>query len=447
MNLSLHLLYRITVVVLLCFLTSSAYMLYHGNRQAWQASLATADSLGGQLDSQLVRIHAGSFATKQFPDFGLWQKTSNVSGLCVHYVSVDGATSRRLCNGTNLPALNWPDGFGKLYRSLLKSDLQLSRPISFKGRTYGFLTITPNDNTEIGQAWETLCHLLGVSVLTIIAVGLLVYFSINRALQPAQLIVAGLAHMAKGDLAYRLPTFELPEWQHTAEAINQLAACQQRLLAERQILAVRLIAVQEEERRHLARELHDELGQCLADISTIAASISFVEEAQQISHISQQKMGNIRELLGRLRPADLDELGLAASLKNLVADWQSRSVNYAQYQIKLEGDCSTLPEPIIVTLFRAAQECLGNIAKHSAAGNVKLSLVVNATAAILTVEDDGIATELPFADNSGIGLLGIRERVNSLQGHLTLAIAQPHGLVVTAWLPRYPMARVQRHGL
>ena len=76
-----------------------------------------------------------------------------------------------------------------------------------------------------------------------------------------------------------------------------------------------------------------------------------------------------------------------------------------------------------------------NIAKHSAAQNANVTLTITPKAAALTVEDDGSVTELPFTEASGIGLLGIRERVTALDGQLTLAIVQPHGLKVEVWLP------------
>jgi len=293
---------------------------------------------------------------------------------------------------------------------------------------------------------------LGLAAMTVLAVCLLVYLSISRALRPAGIIVAGLESMENGNLAYRLPPFELIEWQRTAKAINQLAASQQQLLAERQKLAVKLINLQEEERRYLARELHDEFGQCLAAINAVAASIAqtaeqlcpaLVGEADHISRITQHMMASVRELLRRLRPAELDELGLAAGLNSLVSGWNMRSGGKIHYQLSIIGDCAVLPEPVTVTLFRITQECLTNIAKHSMATNAKVTLAITTNAVALTVEDDGIATGLPFAEASGIGLLGIRERVTALNGQLTLAIAQPHGLIVEAWLPIRSITKIQ----
>ena len=133
--------------------------------------------------------------------------------------------------------------------------------------------------------------------------------------------------------------------------------------------------------------------------------------------------------------AELDELGLAISLNSLVSGWNARSGGKSHYQLNILGDCVLLPEPLTITLFRITQECLTNIAKHSTAQNAKITLAITENAVTLTVEDDGSATELPFTETSGIGLLGIRERITALGGQLTLAIVQPHGLKVEAWLP------------
>ncbi|MBL6985919.1 MAG: sensor histidine kinase [Methylobacter sp.] len=444
MNLQFHLLFRITVVALMCLLTTAAYVLYHSDRQAGQATQSTAESLGKQLEFQLLSINAGFGQAKRFPDFDLWKQTGSVPGICVRFVSADSAAAHNLCNGAKQSNRSRPDGFEAFYRRFLNPGFEVTRPIAFNGRVYGSLTVTLNAEMEIAQAWENIRSLLGLSAITVLAVCLLVYLSISRALRPAQVIVAGLESMEKGDLNCRLPSFELIEWRRTAEAINRLAASQQQLLTERQKLAVKLINLQEEERRYLARELHDEFGQCLAAIGAVAASIAqtaerqcpaLVDEADHISRISQHMMDSVRGLLGRLRPAELDELGLAASLNSLVAGWNSRSGGKIRYQLDITGDCSSLPETLAVTLFRITQECLTNIAKHSEATNANLTLAVTADAVALTVKDDGIAAELPFAESPGIGLLGIRERVTARHGRLALAIAEPHGLIVEAWLP------------
>jgi glucose-6-phosphate-specific signal transduction histidine kinase len=216
------------------------------------------------------------------------------------------------------------------------------------------------------------------------------------------------------------------------------------LLAERQTLLVKLINLQEQERRLLARELHDEFGQCLAAINAVASSIKqtaetqapdLVNDANHIGRITMHMLAGVRSMLGRLRPAEFDEMGLAASLNALIAGWNNSSGGKTFYRLKLTGDCVRLSEFQALTLFRITQECLTNITKHAAATQVSVTLLIAQNTVLLTVADDGVAASLPFAPSVGIGLPGIRERVTALNGYLNLAIAEPHGLIVEVSLP------------
>ena len=151
MNLQFHLLSRITVVALMCLLATAAYVLHHSDRQARQATQITADSLGKQLEMQLLRINAGFGQANQFPDFDLWKQTASAPGICVRFVAIGSAAARSLCNGAKPDGLNWPDSFETFYRRLLNPGLELTRPITFNGRVYGSLTVTPSAEMEIAQ--------------------------------------------------------------------------------------------------------------------------------------------------------------------------------------------------------------------------------------------------------------------------------------------------------
>lgn len=338
----------------------------------------------------------------------------------------------------------WPSWFEYAYRRAFKPGDTLLRSVTAQGQNYGSLTVTPSAELEIADAWQQISSLLMLSVVTIFAVCTLVYLSISRALKPTQTLVEGLRNLQSGQLAYRLPQFELSEWQNIASAINQLAASQQQLLDERQTLLVKLINLQEQERRTLARELHDEFGQCLAAINAVTTSIKqsaviqapdLVNDAEHIGRITQHMLAGIRNLLARLRPAEFDELGLAVSLDALIADWNSRSAGKTRYRFHGTGDCAGLSESQALNLFRITQECLTNIAKHAVATQVSVTLQISPDTVELTVADNGVAASLPFNPTTGMGLLGIRERVTTFNGRLNLAIAEPHGLIVNAALP------------
>ncbi len=268
--------------------------------------------------------------------------------------------------------------------------------------------------------------------------------SVRRTVQPTCAIVDGLERIRKGDLNYRLPLFDIVEWQIISDAVNHLADSQQQLLEDRRQLIVKLMTLQEDERRDLSRELHDEFGQCLAGINAIAASVNYTaaekcpelsDEINRINPITKHMMDSIHSLLARLRPVELDELGLFASLSSLVLDWNHRNNGKVSYKLNIEGDCKTISESQSVALFRITQECLTNIVKHANATHVTISLKTENDNIIFCVKDDGIATTPPFENKSGIGLFGIHERVAALNGEVSFTINQPHGLVVLVSLP------------
>ncbi|WP_026601907.1 sensor histidine kinase [Methylomonas sp. 11b] len=442
MNLKLYLLTRITAVALLCLLATLTYVLQRSAQQSAAQAQSTLAALGKQLEFQLLKVSAGEKLTNPFPDFDLWKQTGSEPGICASYLANDGETMRNYCKGIDLSTHHYPKHFAELYRRLFGPEFDWQRPITYDSQVYGVLTVSVSAELSIARAWDDARDLLALSAATITTVCLLVYLAVSRALLPAQAIVEGLNRLSSGDLAFRLPNFDLLEWRQTATAINRLAENQQQLLAERQKLAVMLMNLQEEERRYLARELHDELGQCLTAIHAVAAGISqtaqqrcpeLVTEAEQISRFTQAMQNSLRGLLTRLRPTELEELGLDASLRSLITSWNG--LGKTHYSLHINGDCRMLTEPLAISLFRITQEAVSNIAKHASASQAVITLTVDGTQASITIQDDGNAIALPFAAHHGIGLLGMRERVAALNGQFSLHLAKPHGLIIQARLP------------
>ncbi|WP_426992406.1 histidine kinase [Methylomonas sp. CM2] len=278
MNLKFHLLSRIVLIAGTCLVATTAYVLYQADQQAILETQVTAESIDKQLELQLVHIDAGFAQPERFPDFNLWKETSTASGVCISYLSTIDSLRRNICNGAKITSRSWPIWFASFYQWAFHPGLEVVRPVEFKGRIHGSVMVAPSAEMGIASAWQNIRGLMGLSASTTLALCLLVYFTISRVLRPAQVIVTGLEKMEKGELSFRLPVFELDEWQRTGKAINQLAASLEQLLSERKKLALKLMNIQEEERRYLARELHDEFGQCLAAINAVAASISQTAE-------------------------------------------------------------------------------------------------------------------------------------------------------------------------
>lgn len=444
MNLKFQLLLHIAVAAFTCLMVTTAYILHRADRQVKHETQITADSLGRLLELQLLRIDIGFDRPGQFPNFELWKETRSNPGLCVRFSSVNQDFTTSICHGSELPINRWPQAFERLYRLVFNPGEKVTRQITFKDQTYGSISVAPNIEMELTRAWESCLALLSLSAITIVSVCLLIFIAINQALKPAQLIVSGLEKMRQGDLSVRLPTFGLREWQQTSAAINELAASQKQLLSEHAKLTLKLITIQEEERRYLVRELHDELGQCLAAINAIAASISqtarqelpvLIPEAEKIAKINRHILDTVHSIMVRLRPAEIDELGLDGCIHGLIAEWNVQTAGKINFALQLKGNCQQLEEPLPVTLYRIIQECLTNIAKHSKATSATITLVIEANSIVLDIEDNGQILELPFPDNPGIGLIGIRERVMALGGQLKLGICKTGGFSVHVKLP------------
>jgi glucose-6-phosphate-specific signal transduction histidine kinase len=227
--------------------------------------------------------------------------------------------------------------------------------------------------------------------------------------------------------------------------ISELHVMQKELadtLAENRLLSQKYLMVQEEERRSLARELHDELGQCLNAIKLDAVAIRDVSHGRQpeieaganaIVELSGHVYDVVRGIMQRLRPAALDALGLHDAVAHLVGQWQRRN-RAVDCRFVASADLSGLGEVMNITVYRLVQECLTNVAKHANATHLTVSLERVGAEVQVVVRDDGCGMDLQ-AKRTGLGLVGLRERVEALQGRLQLASAAGKGLEVRAWLP------------
>jgi two-component system sensor histidine kinase UhpB len=221
-------------------------------------------------------------------------------------------------------------------------------------------------------------------------------------------------------------------------------------LAENRRLGRQAIEVQESERRALAREMHDELGQYLVAIRLDATAIRedvgsdrerVSNAATSIVHHVDHVQAVVRDIIGRLRPAGLDELGLPAALENCIEDWRRRLPG-AEIELLTQGDLEELGEDISLALYRLAQECLTNASRHAAATRVQVALTgdrdANGCRTIsFCAEDDGCGTTMP-PNGNGFGLAGMRERVQSIGGEFLLDSSPGAGFRVRATIRRPP---------
>ncbi len=314
---------------------------------------------------------------------------------------------------------------------------ELRRPFRGHGRVATEIVVRADPGDEIAESWEDARPLLLlVLVVSIITNGLL-YFVIGRWLKPVERIVAAMDGIEQGDYRARLPAFELPELSVVAGKFNRMAEVLERSREENRHLAQQSIAIQEAERRALAHELHDELGQSIAAINAVAASIeggAARSRAATIAEIGARMHAVVRGMLRRLRPVLLDEFGLTRALEDLVDGWNERHED-AFCRLNVRGGGDDLRDDEAISFYRIVQEGLTNASKHSSATEVSVDLERRPSGSTrLTIADNGQGFDAAVT-RPGLGLLGMRERSEALGGTFEVEASFNAGVRLTIELP------------
>lgn len=204
-------------------------------------------------------------------------------------------------------------------------------------------------------------------------------------------------------------------------------------------LSHQLVQAQEEERRAISRELHDEVGQMLTGLRMDLRSLKRVSPAALDQRIDQtctlleQTLHSVRDIAMGLRPSMLDDLGLEAALR-----WQAREFERRhdiRVTLQISGSFAHLPDSHRTTLYRIVQEGLTNCARHAKPTAVTIELSSNPDALRLRLADDGLGFRAGAA--AGLGLLGIEERVRELDGAFRVESQPGHGARLVVELPQH----------
>lgn len=344
-----------------------------------------------------------------------------------------------------------PSG-GTLARLLLPSGPQrvLAYPLSYRGEPLGSLRVHSNPLSEFEELEERVTSDIALLAVAILAMAISIYWMVRRGLRPVGQINGALTRLAGGDLNTRLPHFRLKDLDEICDRFNYCAAALQEAAATRRELMRRVIDVEEEERTRLARELHDELGQSLTAIKVDAAYIAREAAgsapkiqacAQGIERLSREVMELTRGMLARLRPHGLETVGLRASLQELVDGWRMRMTERFSCALAFAGPVNSLSSDLNITLYRLVQECLTNAVRHSSARTLAIELLVEEAAprrarrVWLRVHEEGGAPDPPVMSSNGMGLLGMRERVEARGGELECHVRHGSGVALEAWMP------------
>ena len=226
------------------------------------------------------------------------------------------------------------------------------------------------------------------------------------------------------------------------------------LLTENKSLTQHILKVQEFERLELAHDLHDDIGQYLLAIRLDASALTVKDDdvtARRILSNAGHIQNMAKSLMRRLRPAPTNSKNCVDGIHLMVQEWRELQPNV---NIELHIDEFTqlfsgqtdeqdraISEQISVTLYRFVQEALTNIAKHAQANHIDISLDLvnvafngNAQHLCLEIKDDGISLDVQTV-SSGIGMIGMRERISAVNGEFLVRSNRPHGLIVCAKIP------------
>jgi two-component system sensor histidine kinase UhpB len=329
--------------------------------------------------------------------------------------------------------------------------VQLVRPTTVEyrhrvgapGAPYSEVAIRPNPADEISEAWaQSRAEVLLLLSFAALAM-LVISWTVKRALQPVTHILRALEVLQGGDYSARLPEPRLPELRRIAQKLNGVAEQLGRHELENRALRKRALSIQESERRTLAQELHDELGQSISAIKALAASLARSagadeqrERARTIASICDDLYGTVRGMMKRLRPVVLDELGLGTALRRAAEEWTEHHAG-AVCELDVEGDLEGIGEDVAIGVYRIVQEALTNVARHARATRVRVAVRAprpDDASLRVRVDDDGIGFD-PAAVRGGFGLLGMRERVLALGGDLRIESAAGRGTTLRASIP------------
>lgn len=248
-------------------------------------------------------------------------------------------------------------------------------------------------------------------------------------------------------LSLGLAWFAWRRWREMRIELGQRRVVERLLEAKQEelrSLSRRLTESHEAERRGLAHELHDELGQTLNAIKIEAVSIRNLHHATAptthrgalaIIRLTDHVYEVVRSMTSRLRPVALDELGLAGALEHDLMQWRRR-LPQTSFALELGELPEHIDEPSAIALYRVAQEGLTNIVRHAAAHHVRLELdfLAEAKSLRLALQDDGRGVELA-AIRQGLGLVGMRERIDGLGGAFSVASHPGQGFRIAASVP------------
>lgn len=436
MSIQSRLVLSITLVLLFSLLVGSALTYEHvldKIRTEMQAALAVgAHAAGNAVDDREEAIDPAKRLRLVVDDFAGDR----------HLRAALRASDGRILAQSELvpPEDPAPDWFYRLVAAApaLRADLNL--PAAF--RSVGAMTLETDAHNEVAEAWSDLRLTLTIMVVFFSAVLALVFWTMGSAMRPLRDVCSGLSGVGAGDYGRRIQPMLYREFEPLRQGFNGMAERLEEMSAKNRVLHEQILSLQEEERAELARDLHDDVAPFLFAVDADAAMIrQFLQtgasekvgpRADAISDAVRHMQKHLKNVLRRLAPGALLDLGLAGAIDNLTAFWKARRPDIC-FRVDVTED--PIGPPLDAIAFRVVQESLSNAIRHGRPTTIDIRIKKAEWCVLIMVEDDGTGFSEGRATN-GFGLAGMKERVRSVGGAVSVRNRPGRsGVTVEAELP------------
>jgi len=328
-----------------------------------------------------------------------------------------------------------------------------------------YLVIEQDEDVALAVPDQFRRQVLLISVIGFVATLSVAWVTTRRVVRPTELLTAAAEQMAAGELSTPIRVDAQDEIGVLAEHLEVMRQQLQRALTEvetanselesrvqertRQLeeLVHRVLTVQEDERRRVALELHDDTAQALTALSMRLDAVArkderlepeIAEELREAHQMAGSTLEGVRRMINALGPAALERRGVGAALHSYAEEFLARSEMEIEFDVPAAR--RRLPENVELTLYRIGQEALNNAVGHSQATRVQVTLVHDEHAATLTVTDDGVGFEVanPVRANTGsrgLGIAGMRERARLVNGSFAIESTPGRGTTVRVEVP------------
>jgi len=308
---------------------------------------------------------------------------------------------------------------------IYSKDLEiLDFPLMQYGDQIGAVKVIPNPIYEYDEIWQQFKNGLIIAMLFFVFVNLSIFFLFGKIISPINLLIQGFRNLEQGKYKNNKENFGISELDILRVKLNQLTIKLKKNDKRIHELNQKLISIQEQEKKEISRDLHDEIGQSLAAIQVQAAAIKTSRKANAqadlIISTTKDLMHQTRNLIKRLSLSIIDDLGIEDALIDLIKNWSRRTpCKNINANVDLP-DSKIFKSQLNETVYRLTQEALTNMSKHSRPKEVLISVQRNGNVIHLCFMNNGLLKRTK--KTGGIGILGMQERVKNLSGSFKQSI-------------------------